>query len=233
MMELSRRLNAVANMISRDNKVADIGCDHGYVAIYLRENNISPRVIALDINKRPLAKAREHCDKYGYPEIETRLSNGLDALEIGEVDTVVCAGMGGKLVIDILAKSLDKVRKLRECIIQPQSDIEYVRRKLREMDIQIIDEDFIYDDGKFYPILKLIPLDVGSLKNVRFKDYEYKYGCHLQVEQNVDFKTYLLGKKSKFEEIIQLLIENNLDGRNDNRIKELGIELRDISEVLK
>ena len=83
--------------------VADIGTDHGYIPIHLIEQNLSPKVIAMDINKGPLERARIHIAGYGMSDrIETRLSDGLAAVKPKEVEEMIVAGMGGGLVIHIL-----------------------------------------------------------------------------------------------------------------------------------
>ena len=77
-MELSIRLKTVAEAVTKGNRVADVGTDHGYVPIYLVKNNLSPAGIAMDVNKGPLEKAQEHIreEKIG-GKIATRLGNGL------------------------------------------------------------------------------------------------------------------------------------------------------------
>ena len=62
-VELSRRMQAAADMVSSGNRVCDVGCDHGYVSIWLLKNGICPRVIAMDVRKGPLAAAEEHIAK--------------------------------------------------------------------------------------------------------------------------------------------------------------------------
>ena len=80
-MELSKRLFMTASMVERGSIVADVGCDHGYTAIYLVQNGICPRVLAMDVNEGPLARAREHIREAGLSAyIETRLSDGLSAM---------------------------------------------------------------------------------------------------------------------------------------------------------
>ena len=104
-MELSKRLYAVAGLVTKGASVADIGTDHGYIPIYLIEQGISPKAIALDINKGPLERARMHIVGHGLKDrIETRLSDGLEAVMPGEVDTMIAAGMGGGLIIKILTE---------------------------------------------------------------------------------------------------------------------------------
>ena len=79
-MELSKRLTAVAGLVTEGASVADIGTDHGYIPIHLIEQNLSPKVIAMDINEGPLERARIHIAGYGMSDrIETRLSDGLAA----------------------------------------------------------------------------------------------------------------------------------------------------------
>ena len=95
-MELSRRLYAVASLVTEGASVADVGTDHGYIPIYLMQKNIASKVIALDINGGPLERARMHIIGYNLKgQIETRLSDGLSAVQPGEVDTMIAAGMGG------------------------------------------------------------------------------------------------------------------------------------------
>ena len=57
---LSQRLQALADMVSDGNSVADVGCDHGFLSIYLVQNGISPHVLAMDVRQGPLQRAREH-----------------------------------------------------------------------------------------------------------------------------------------------------------------------------
>ena len=127
-MELSKRLQAVADLVTEGASVADIGTDHGYIPIYLIEHNIAGKVIALDINRGPLERARMHVVGHGLKgKIETRLSDGLEKVLPGEVDTMIAAGMGGGLVIKILTEGYPVVEILDTMILQPQSEIGKVK----------------------------------------------------------------------------------------------------------
>ena len=76
-MELSKRLQAVADMVTPNKRVADIGCDHGYISIYLCTKKLASKVIAMDVRKGPLERAKNNIEKYGLSDyIETRLSDG-------------------------------------------------------------------------------------------------------------------------------------------------------------
>ena len=102
-MKLSKRLQTIADFVKKNSVVADIGTDHAHIPIYLIKNNIIDKAYACDINKGPLEKAKENIENFGVSEnIVLRLSNGLDKMSSKEVDTIIIAGMGGELIIDIL-----------------------------------------------------------------------------------------------------------------------------------
>ena len=166
-MELSKRLFMTASMVERGSIVADVGCDHGYTAIYLVQNGICPRVLAMDVNEGPLARAREHIREAGLSAyIETRLSDGLSAMqwveeETGpdggadhgrrpEADTLLMAGIGGRLAARILEDAAQKLFRMRTVIVQPQSELWLVRRTFKRLGYRIAAEDMVKEDGKFY-----------------------------------------------------------------------------------
>lgn len=102
-MKLSKRLQMNVSLVPQGARVADIGCDHGYAAIWLIQNQVAEKMIAMDINEGPIARAKEHIRRESLEkQIECRRSNGMEKLEPGEVDTLMIAGMGGPLMIDIL-----------------------------------------------------------------------------------------------------------------------------------
>lgn len=153
---LSDRLLAVAAMVTVGNRVCDVGCDHGFVPIYLVRQGISPAVLAMDVKNGPLSAAKEHIAEHGLEKvIETRLSDGLHNYNIGESDTLICAGMGGRLMMRILSDNRNKTESFRELILQPQSEIEQFRAWLRGQGYRITDENMIEEDSKFYPMMRV------------------------------------------------------------------------------
>ena len=148
-------MKAVASMVTAGYTLCDVGTDHGYVPIALVQGNIIPKAIAVDINKGPLERANEHIRANGLTEqITTRLSNGLEAIHDGEVDSIVIAGMGGELVIHILTAGETVCRSAKELILQPQSEVSKVREYVRNTGYKIVDEDMILEDGKYYPMFR-------------------------------------------------------------------------------
>ena len=119
MAELSKRLQAVADLVTPGMRLADVGTDHAYIPIYLTQNGLVPSAIAMDINKGPLERADTHILEHGLDgKIVTRLSDGLVNLKMEEADTMIAAGMGGGLVIHILNEDPAKTRSLKELVLQ-------------------------------------------------------------------------------------------------------------------
>lgn len=158
---LSERLRAVVSMVTQGSRVCDVGCDHGFVSIYLIEQRISPHVVAMDVREGPLSSAGKHvAERALEPFIETRLSDGLHKYRIKEADSLVCAGMGGRLMMRILGEDRVKTDSFRELILQPQSELEQFRGWLWREGYRITDEKMVEEDGKFYPMMRVVTGDV-------------------------------------------------------------------------
>ena len=154
---LDDRLQAVADFVPPAARVADIGTDHGYLAIELFKINSTRRVIAADLNAGPCQAARRTISEAGFSEvIEVRQGYGLAALTPGEVDTVCIAGMGGKLEADILEAQPDVTARLQCLVLQPQNGFEYLRGWLYDHNWHIEDEKLSKVDGRVYQIIKAI-----------------------------------------------------------------------------
>lgn len=154
-MNLSKRMETIAHCVTKGHRLADVGTDHCYIPIYLVKTGVVPTAIAMDINMGPLKKAQAHIQAHHLADvITTRLSNGLEKLNPGEVDTVVIAGMGGALMSDILNRGLEVLTTVEELILQPQSEISQFRHFLHEHDFSILEEYMISDEGKHYVVIK-------------------------------------------------------------------------------
>ena len=195
-MELSKRLKELVSLIDSGICAADVGCDHGYVSIYLAENNIFEHVIAMDIRTGPLQSAENNIRKYRLDsKIETRLSDGIDQLRKGEADTLICAGMGGELIIHILSQNLDLIGNMKQLILQPQSEIYKVRKFIRDNRFKITAESMIKEDGKYYPMMRVerseedcvLQMENGkhlSYQNAEESEGDFSYGVHQQMENS-------------------------------------------------
>ena len=127
-MKLSKRLQAVADLVSDGMRVADIGTDHGYIPIYLVQTGKCPNAIAMDVNKGPLLRATAHIQEEGLTmQIATRLSDGLSSLKEGECDCAVIAGMGGHLMLDLFGEATEILKQCKQLVVQPQNALERIR----------------------------------------------------------------------------------------------------------
>lgn len=202
-------MNAVATMVTPGSILADVGTDHGYVPIALVQQERIPKAIAMDINKGPLQRAREHIAMCQLEDcIETRLSDGVEALQVGEVDSILIAGMGGELVIHILNEGMEVCRKVKELILQPQSELGKVRQYLRENLFQIVDEDMIIEDGKYYPMMKVVPVEEDNfwkyLPEETISPCD-NYGPLLLKNGNPSLRKYLVKQHKQLHKILKEL----------------------------
>ena len=205
-MMLSKRLQTVADMISPSAIYADIGCDHGYLPIYLVSTNKADRAIAMDLRKGPLDRAREHVREYGLEDkIELRLSDGADALSVKDsVDTITVTGMGGRLLLRIIERGDTVFRAARDIFVSPQSDIPLVRRKLSEEGYTIVDETMVEDAGKYYVILHLKPATSGSLTQELTK-LELMYGACIHTKKDPVLYEFLKKEQKQTRKICSSL----------------------------
>jgi tRNA (adenine22-N1)-methyltransferase len=225
-MKLTKRLEKIASYVPKGSIVADVGTDHGYIPIYLAKHKIAKKVYAMDINKGPLKKAEENIREYQVGDIITTiLSNGLKSFN-EQADTIIIAGMGGKLISQILEEGKDKLESVNVLILSPHLDSESVRSEVHKNNYKIINEEFIIDEGKYYPI---IICEKGIEKYE--KQIHYKYGKILLENKNVLLKEYLEKAKRNNSNILKGLKNQNTDNAL-NRIKELEEELDEINEVI-
>ena len=224
-MQLSKRLTALAELVTAGNRLADVGTDHGYVPISLLEQKKIPSAIAMDINRGPLERAHEHILQYGYDNyIETRLSDGLHELQAGEADTVLIAGMGGDLMRRILENGKDVLASVQELILQPQSEIAKVRLWLTEHEWNVVCEDIVLDEGKYYPMMRA----VHGAEEMSYSLVDYRFG-KLAVQKSLDtLKEFLENQRQ-----IQLSILASLPANGDARIQERRKAVKQEEELLR
>ncbi len=229
MQELSKRLLTVAGMVENDSVVADIGTDHAYIPIYLVEQGVCKKAIAMDVNPGPLERAREHILASGLSEqIVTRLSDGLAKLSENEADTYVIAGMGGPLMVSILARRMDLLQKGKTLVLQPQSEIGEVREFLIHNHYKIIQEEMFYDMEKTYVAMKAIK----SKESITYTKTQYIFGKLLLENLNPVLFEYLKKQKEVYENLV-IKLKDNITKQTMLRKAECEQMLVYINEALK
>ena len=204
-MQLSLRLAAISKMVHGGNRLVDVGCDHGYLPVYLVLNKKIPSAIAMDVRKGPLLRAKEHVQQYGVSDyIELRLSDGLSALKAGEGDTLVIAGMGGPLMERILTEGKQVLDSFQELILQPQSDVCHFRHFIREQGWEIREEELTLEDGKFYPMMRVTRSIEGCVPWTR---EEEAFGKFLLEARHPVLKLYLQRELGIRKKILEKLVD--------------------------
>ena len=229
MIHLSKRLRMNASFVTPGSRLADVGTDHGYIPIALVMEGKIPSALAMDVNEGPLERAKEHIREFQLEScIHTRLSDGVLALHPGEADSVLIAGMGGALTIKILSEGEQVLKSVKELILQPQSEIDKVRRYLEKAGYRIIQEDMVYEDGKYYPVMKAV---AGEMHYNR--EIFYQYGKLLLEAGHPVLKDYLEQRRNVCENIRRKLMQDGRkEERTQKRIRQIQEENRQIQEAL-
>ena len=222
-MKLSKRLQTIADFVKKNSVVADIGTDHAHIPIYLIENKIIDKAYACDINKGPLEKAKENIENFGVSKnIVLRLSNGLDKMSNKEADTIIIAGMGGELIIDILERGKSFFDKKNTFILSPHTKTDEVRDYLLRKGFEILKEDMCIEEGKFYTVM-----EVRYTENkLMYSEAELLYGKFLIENKHPVLLEFLKKEEEKYIRILSNI------GLNEDRKKELRHRLDIIKETM-
>ena len=218
--ELSIRLSTVANLIKRDSVVADIGCDHAFLSIYLIESGIAKKVYASDVNVGPLEIAKKHVAEANLTDkIKTVLSDGLENIP-DECDEIVIAGMGG-LVISKILDNCDRIKSERVgLVLQPMSDAITLRRYLAQNGFEIITETAFEDAGHLYSAMRV----TYSGKAANLEEWQYYVGG-LGEKNDADAKLYIEKERDKLYKKIKGISASTPDDRSVALYRETVLQL--------
>lgn len=148
-MKLSKRLLAIANYINREDNVVDVGCDHGYLDIYLALNKKNKMIIASDISSLVIKTTKDNIDKYNLAsKIKVYCTDGLNGIK-ENYDTIVLSGLGAHTIVEVLAKE----KKAIKLIIQSNNHWEMIRDNLTKQGYDLLSEKLIYENKKLYSIM--------------------------------------------------------------------------------
>lgn len=211
MNKLSIRLETIASLVPLGARVCDIGTDHGYLSIYLKQQNIAKSVIATDLNEKPLFSAKKNILESGVTGIDLRLGNGLSPIEKDEVDAVIIAGMGGEVISGILA-NCDWIKNDKiTLILQPTTSADFLRRYLNENGFEIKNEKAVSENRKLYSVMV-----VNYTGNITEKD-EYFYYIGLLKPSNEAEILYIKKQQKILFNCINSL--ENIPSKQDDFIK--------------
>ncbi len=196
----SERLNKIVSLVDKNDTVLDVGCDHGYISILLKKNNLCKSVYASDISKNALQFAINNIKKNNL-DIKCIVSDGFK--NINEYfDTAIIAGMGASTIINILNYN-NLPNKLILC---SNNDYEKLRRYLNKINYKLEKEIVVKENNHYYIIMEY---HIGKEK---LNDKVFKYGINYDKE----YLNYLIEKNNSF--INNLPFLKKLKIKKENRI---------------
>ena len=204
-IKLSKRLSIIASFVLKDTVIADIGCDHALLDIYLLKNNIIKKSFAIDITKGALNQADKNIKLYNVKNIETRLSDGFKKIDIKDnVDTVIMSGLGDAKIISILKEAKEKLNKVNNIIIQSNVGVSNIRVYLTCNGYYIDNEKLVKENNIIYTVI--------SFKKgyKRYTKKEIEYGPVLLKNKDELFNELIINKISKNNYVINKLPKNKL-----------------------
>ena len=201
-LKLSKRLEAIYDMVSQSNVVADIGSDHALLPIALVQSGKVTRAYASEVNEGPYDMSVKNIEKYGLTNYITAvLSDGISELE-ADVNCITICGMGGNLICDILDSNKKKLAHVNEIIIQPNNNEETARIWLVNNGYDIDNESIIYEDDVYYEVIKAIKRSPER----RYSKEELYFGPVLLATKSQEF----VGKWTRYKDYLnKVLVQIN------------------------
>lgn len=213
MIKLSNRLKKIAELVDFGATVIDVGTDHGYVPNFLCEKKISRDIIATDISKNSLEKSIEltrerNNEKY----IRNILANGIVK---ENRDNIIIAGLGGIQIAEIILNSIEIARSAKKLILQPMQKTNILRRELNNMGFEIIDEEIIFEDDRYFEII--LARYSGQIK--KLEEVDFYFSKSLIKKRDKVYLDFLRERQRELEKILSNI--NNDSDRTKKRSGEL------------
>ena len=185
-ISLSPRLQSCSSFICAGDRVADVGCDHGYLGIYLLTEGIASYIIASDVNEGPLQSAIKNAEKYGVKDqMSFFLSDGVRNIP-RDFDAMVCAGMGADTMVSILEAAPWLRSSAYRLILQCQSKTPMLRQYLDENGWHIHKETVLRDGRFLYTVMEVIYAPEHTLLH----KWEYHFPSTLLQESSAEVLEY-------------------------------------------
>lgn len=221
--KLSHRLERVGSYVPDGARLLDVGSDHAYLPIALLQAGRIISAIAGEVVQGPYQSALKNvADNDCADRIQVRLANGLEAFEkADQISAITIAGMGGRLIADILAAGQEKLSTVHRLILQPNNREDELREWLVANAFQIIAEEILEEAGKTYEII-VVEAGQQALTN-----QELRFGPYLLREQSPVFLAKWQKELDKLSSALEQVPEQN---QADRALLEGKIQ--DIQEVL-
>lgn len=201
---ISQRLKSILTWIGESDKIADIGCDHGYLGILSLSKNVR-YIQNIDNKEGPLSSAKQNFKDLDHnAKVFFTLSSGMDDLN-EEVDTVCICGMGADNIIEIISKHLQRAKMLKKIILVPHTKPYSIRKFLSSNNFRIVDEMIVFENNKYYEAFCVVPTN----ELVELSDDECLLGPVLLKNQSKVFIDKWTIRYNQLNDIIKCLNENS------------------------
>lgn len=208
--KLSGRLSMLAKLADASQRLADIGTDHGYLPLHLLEKGSVEHCILCDINLGPIENAKRSFREADFSDqTEFRLGSGIEPLEYAEVDTVVIAGMGGGLIIDILSQDLKKSKSFETLLLQPMTEQNVLRQWLLGQGFRIKSDHYVHEGSKYYEIIEISDHENDSTFPIHDCSNDLEFGYKITKINKDEYIKFLLYRRHKYEIIVKQLEKSN------------------------
>lgn len=188
MAKISERLKTIGDFVHEHAHVIDVGADHGLLEKYLIDNKKVDSILAVENKEGPYNILVNNLKGY---DVQISLSDGLDEMS-DDINTIVIAGMGGNLIMDILTKDVQKLNQIEQIVVDAHRDAELVRRSVTKLGYRIEKEQIVLENGIYYFIISFVK---GYTK---YKDIEYEFGVNISNDPLFNqFKTQELNRLGK------------------------------------
>lgn len=211
MISLSPRLFAVAELVRHGAVLADVGCDHGFLPVYLLQNGIIKSAVASDINPGPLSSCEQLVIKEGLQNsVSLVLSDGLRGVDCSSYTDVSFCGMGGELISLILNASKEHFSPDKHYIFNPMTHPEILRKYLCDNGFEIVGDFIVREQNHYYNVFdayytgKTKAFDesyyfLGNITDFTYKEYFTHLLNHLEnkMKGGADYSSVITAIKEK------------------------------------
>lgn len=230
-VNLSERLQVVADYVEKDARLADIGSDHAYLPCYLAQNKRIDFAVAGEVVKGPYLNAVSEVESLGLEDtVDVRLGDGLQVLkEEDYISTITIAGVGGPLIRRILkeGKELNKRKGTETLILQPNVNERTVRSYLMNESYVIVSETIIEENDKIYEVIKAEPSETKP----DYSEKELLFGPFLSKEKTTVFLKKWSGEAAKTHYILEQM--KKAEHTDQEKIDQLEAQLNLIKEMIR
>ena len=215
MPSISKRLSTIADFVEKDANVFDVGADHGLIEKYLIERSITNKITAVENKIGPYNTLKNSLSEYS--DVNVVLSDGVTSLNSYDT-TLIIAGMGGKNIINILSKDLNKLNLIKNIIVDAHRDNYQIKKFLTINGFKIKDEKIVFEDSIYYFVV-LFEKGINTYNDLTLKYSLYIKNDHL-------YEGYLNKTITQLENKIDFLKASNED--NSLEIEKLNNEIKEL-----